>query len=559
MATLSQLVVDLSLQSAAFEKGMQQAQRSLDRLNTSAKASADGIGRITGAVGGLVRGMGFVGAAFAVFSETKNIVAASEKIKLLEASFTSLYDSAEKSSEMMGRIRESADKLGLPIADVAAASQKLTLALQGLGGGPAEVQKITEAFTILGRQSGTSVQDVNGALTQFAQALASGTLQGDELRSILERMPALTKLLAQELGVTTGELKKMGSEGKLTADVIGNVLLKAHKDLNGELSKMPNTTDQAFNRLNNALTDIRGKLDEAFNFSGMATDGLDFITSQLRQFEKGVDVIVARMKYDMPEALAGVEVVIAQVGKFFLSYWTGIIDTIINYAIDKFNALGQQLGTIKLPAILGGDFKLPVIEQVRVLGGTIDWLQEKQDQAQKKFDENQKKRIDGYKELERYTKSLQGGPDQYGPPIPDAPGLKPPKPGGGGGGASAIKEQADALQNLLDKLFPAEKAAREMQAAFDLLNQKLAEGKIAPERYAEAVKKIPEAFSEKGGIKDQLTEILDQMNSFTKQFVDSVVDGIFEGKMNMEKLLKDMAKSITKWLLNQQIQNFFRR
>jgi len=40
--------------------------------------------------------------------------------------------------------------------------------------------------------------------------------------------------------------------------------------------------------------------------------------------------------------------------------------------------------------------------------------------------------------------------------------------------------------------------------------------------------------------------------------VDSVVDGIFEGKMNMEKLLKDMAKSITKWLLNQQIQNFFK-
>ncbi len=32
------------------------------------------------------------------------------------------------------------------------------------------------------------------------------------------------------------------------------------------------------------------------------------------------------------------------------------------------------------------------------------------------------------------------------------------------------------------------------------------------------------------------------------------VDAMFEGKLNMEKLLKDMAKSITKWLLNSQIQ-----
>ena len=91
-----------------------------------------------------------------------------------------------------------------------------------------------------------------------------------------------------------------------------------------------------------------------------------------------------------------------------------------------------------------------------------------------------------------------------------------------------------------------------------MLNDAMAKGMLTPERYAELLKKVGDAFSKDDGIKGKLDEILDQMNSFTKQFVDGIVDAMFEGKLSIENLLKDMAKSIVKWLLNSQIQQFFK-
>lgn len=65
------------------------------------------------------------------------------------------------------------------------------------------------------------------------QAQASGRLQGDELRSLMENAPRFCVALAEgmreidpNLSIPTKlrKLREMAAEGKLTADVIGNAL-----------------------------------------------------------------------------------------------------------------------------------------------------------------------------------------------------------------------------------------------------------------------------------------------------------------------------------------------
>ena len=97
--------------------------------------------------------------------------------------------------------------------------------------------------------SGASQQEISSATQQLAQALASGTLQGDELRSILEGLPTLAQALARELGVSIGELRKLGSEGKLTADTVFPALLGAVEKLNGEFERAPLSVGRAFGQL----------------------------------------------------------------------------------------------------------------------------------------------------------------------------------------------------------------------------------------------------------------------------------------------------------------------
>ena len=90
------------------------------------------------------------------------------------------------------------------------------------------------------------VERALAGLADVAQALASGVLQGDELRSILEAMPLLAEGLARELGVSIGELRKLGSEGKLTAERVFPALLRATERLGAELDKAPLSLGRAF-------------------------------------------------------------------------------------------------------------------------------------------------------------------------------------------------------------------------------------------------------------------------------------------------------------------------
>lgn len=99
-------------------------------------------------------------------------------------------------------------------------------------GNGAEAIDLAETLNKASFLGGSSSAESQRALLQLSQALASGVLQGDELRAIREQAPGLTDTLAKGLsslaekgalpekfiGTTMGDLKSLGSEGELTAD-----------------------------------------------------------------------------------------------------------------------------------------------------------------------------------------------------------------------------------------------------------------------------------------------------------------------------------------------------
>ena len=68
--------------------------------------------------------------------------------------------------------------------------------------------------------SGASTQESTNAMYQLTQAMASGRLQGDEYRSIIENAPMLANAIAEQCGVSRGELKELASDGAISADII---------------------------------------------------------------------------------------------------------------------------------------------------------------------------------------------------------------------------------------------------------------------------------------------------------------------------------------------------
>ena len=239
------------------DQKLQAFQRSVDKLNASAKANSRALGQMSKSFGALERVTKLAGSAIAVFYAAKgvtNLIAQADALRNLEASMSTLLGSGERASAMMREIFAVAKRTGAPLNDVASAAQRLAIGLGEMGASNAQITTITETFIKLGRVGGASMADVNGALIQFSQGLSSGRLQGDEFRSISERLPLVMRALAKELNVTVGELKQLGSEGKITSDVMANAMLKAAGDVNAEFAKLPLTFEQASNNFKTMLT-----------------------------------------------------------------------------------------------------------------------------------------------------------------------------------------------------------------------------------------------------------------------------------------------------------------
>ena len=103
---------------------------------------------------------------------------------------------------------------------------KLAPALKDLGKSTSEINDMVSSFTKALKLGGASAEESAAAIKQFGQAMGSGALRGDEFNSIAEASPTLLRYMAEGLGVNVGELRKLGSEGKLTAEALSDAFSK---------------------------------------------------------------------------------------------------------------------------------------------------------------------------------------------------------------------------------------------------------------------------------------------------------------------------------------------
>lgn len=111
--------------------------------------------------------------------------------------------------------------------------------------------------------SGASASEGGAGLIQLSQGLASGALQGDELRSVLENLPRVAQVIAEEMGVTVGELRKLGADGKITAQTVVDAFANASDQLDAEFAKIAPTIESAFTVFNNQMLDFVRNANEA--------------------------------------------------------------------------------------------------------------------------------------------------------------------------------------------------------------------------------------------------------------------------------------------------------
>ncbi|MBS7792165.1 tape measure protein [Roseococcus sp. SDR] len=263
----------------ALANGAERAEQAL-RKNVDAMRGMRGeLGLLGAAADGAASSLGQLGSALsspaaAMAALGAGAVAAGVSIAKLGDEYTVTINklraatgSIGAAQSVYGELVSLSQQTGAAIGETAGAFVRFSVAARSIGATNAEVLQLTRTIQQAGMIAGASGQESAAGVQQLGQALASGKLQGDELRSILENMPTLAEALARELGVSIGQLRQMGTEGQLTSDRVFQALLRAGEQINRQFSELTPTMGQAFGILGAAMVDFVGKLDRALGLS----------------------------------------------------------------------------------------------------------------------------------------------------------------------------------------------------------------------------------------------------------------------------------------------------
>ncbi len=182
----------------------------------------------------------------------------------------------------LDELKSSANDVRTPLAEYVDLYSRLLRAAPSVAASELEVARATDIVAKSLKAGGASAQEQQAALVQLGQALGSGILQGDELRSIRENAPLIARALAKEFGVTIGELKALGAEGKLTSDKVFKAILAGGEDIDKAFKATRSTIGEAFTIIENEFTAYIAKAGQASGATQALIDALVFLAENFK-------------------------------------------------------------------------------------------------------------------------------------------------------------------------------------------------------------------------------------------------------------------------------------
>lgn len=229
-----------------IEQEIAQADQAQQRLNKDIK---NGEGAARGMMGKIKMMVISLTAAFGA----KQIIELSDSLTSTRARLDLMNDGLQTTAQLQNMVFQSAQRSRTSYIDTGQAVAKLGIIAKSAFANNKEMVFFAEQMNKQFKIGGASVQEQTAAMYQLTQAMAAGKLQGDEFRSIMENAPMLAQAIAAYTGKSMGELKKMSSEGKITADVIKNAMFATADETNKKFAQIPMTFAQVGTVIGNTM------------------------------------------------------------------------------------------------------------------------------------------------------------------------------------------------------------------------------------------------------------------------------------------------------------------
>lgn len=271
------------------------------------------------------------------------IASVAEDMQNMDSRITSVTGSAALADSTMREMAAGANLIGIGVGEMGNSVARVIPAIQDFGMTAHDGVGIATNLAAALKANGASAAEAGAVLTQFSQALGSGVLQGDELRSIMEGAPNLYRDMAKAMGVTIAQFKKMSSDGKITSEWLAKFMLSNDK-YTKQVAKMPKTIGYAWNTIKN---DVSMAIWSVNKQGGVLATISNKILVAWDRVKKGAD--------NLTEALGGPD---------------GVVQMLKNCG-EAVLFLGAAFATIKIASMLTSPFGVAVLAVAALAGAFI--------------------------------------------------------------------------------------------------------------------------------------------------------------------------------------------
>jgi len=265
-----------ALEGAAVktEKAAKNMEKQFHKANNASNLLARGIALITASLG------------------IRELVNYADTWKLINGRLGLVTNGTGNLIAVQNRLFDIAQRSRVRLSETVDLYSRIARSTKELGKSQLDTLAVTEAINKSLIVSGSSAESSNAAIIQLGQGFASGALRGQELNSVMEQTPRLAEAIAAGMGLTIGQLRKQGAEGKLTAEVVFNALLGQREAIEKEFKKMPITIGQSLIMIKNSFLKYLGTADDEKSISSRVANGIKKIAENFEGAAKAAIVFI---------------------------------------------------------------------------------------------------------------------------------------------------------------------------------------------------------------------------------------------------------------------------
>ena len=318
MAQLQDLKVKISLDNSQFQSGINKVEQQTNTLGSSMKK-----------LGGIVAG------AFA----TKAVVDFGKKVLSVGMEYNALKETSQTTWEtLLGSQQAAIDQLKeienfaakTPFTQMGVDTMAKYLHNAGFEGQAVfdQLTKIGDMGSAFGVQEDALVEMTR----QFSQVQQAGVAYTEDLNILADRGIPIYQALAEATGSTVAEVKKMASEGKITAEVYNAAIDSMAATTQGSMEAQSQTFSGMMSTLQDNLTKLAGLLTE--QLFGAIKKVLDIILPLIESF-----VSAYSESKSLSEAFSTVVVPALEEVGVNVELLQKIWDTFTNFLNDVYNSM----------------------------------------------------------------------------------------------------------------------------------------------------------------------------------------------------------------------------